>query len=112
MQTINRVRLTDTGTAAVISGVLVLPFVVLEWTNRQAFQEGFPIPLFAAMWLLSAFAVVLLLPVVRVRRTQSPRGANYVRLLSRLVVAILLAWLWVALVRDQMPCFLGVPNCD
>jgi hypothetical protein len=25
---------------------------------------------------------------------------------------ILLAWLWVGLIHDQMPCFLGVPNCN
>jgi hypothetical protein len=23
-----------------------------------------------------------------------------------------IAWEWSALVIDQMPCFLGVPNCD
>lgn len=27
-------------------------------------------------------------------------------------LALTLAFLWVGLVSDQMPCFLGVPNCD
>jgi hypothetical protein len=24
----------------------------------------------------------------------------------------LIAWLWISIVLDRMPCFLGVPNCD
>jgi len=27
-------------------------------------------------------------------------------------VLILIAWLWAGALVDQMPCFLGVPNCD
>ena len=90
--------------AALISTCLLLPFIVLEWINRQQFAEGFPIPLFAAMWLLAAASIFVLLPVMR---TRSAAG-----LIARVVVGVCVAWLWVALVQDQLPCFLGVPNCD
>jgi hypothetical protein len=32
--------------------------------------------------------------------------------LPRIATLIFIAWMWVAVVLDQMPCFLGVPNCD
>jgi hypothetical protein len=25
---------------------------------------------------------------------------------------IFIAWMWVSTVIDQVPCFMGVPNCD
>ena len=28
------------------------------------------------------------------------------------LAALLTAWLWIGILMDQMPCFLGVPNCD
>jgi hypothetical protein len=28
------------------------------------------------------------------------------------IVLGVIAWFWIAILTDQMPCFLGVPNCD
>ena len=97
------------------SSLLVLPFMILEFVNRRTFPEfpqSFPIPVFAVMWLL-AFAFVYIL--TRMVRGESARAklvpAGAARLLG-IVVLGFIAYAWVGLVLDQMPCFLGVPNCD
>lgn len=99
-------------TPAIVSSVLVLPFMILELVNRRDFHEGFLIVLFGLMWLLPLSFIVILMPILRGlpagnRNMPSPLG-----LLPRVVLLILIAWLWIALLIDQMPCFLGVPNCD
>ena len=99
-------------TPSIISSILVLPFMILEFVNRQAFHEDFPIPLFAIMWLLPLSFILILMPIVRNLRAQERITANPFSLLLGVVFLILLAWLWVGLIHDQMPCFLGVPNCD
>ena len=101
----------DLKTAALVSCVLVLPFIALEWTNGQGFANGFPAALFAVLWMLTALFVLIVMPVLRMpgeRRTT----ADVVSLLSRVVLGIFVAGLWIGIVQDQMPCFLGVPNCD
>jgi hypothetical protein len=35
-----------------------------------------------------------------------------VPLLLRVIFLILIVWLWVGILIDQMPRFLGVPLCD
>ncbi|HYN81900.1 MAG TPA: hypothetical protein VES88_10395 [Gemmatimonadaceae bacterium] len=52
------------------------------------------------------------MPILRSLATGNRALANPVSLLPRVVFLILIAWVWVTLVVDQMPCFLGVPNCD
>ena len=74
--------------------------------------EGFPIVLFGVMWILPLSLILIVMPLVRGRSAGEREPASPFSLLSRGVLAILIAWLWVAIVRDQMPCFLGVPNCD
>jgi cation transport ATPase len=101
----------DLKAAAIVGCVLVLPFIALEWMNGPGFANGVPAPLFAVMWLLTALFVVIVMPVLRTPLER--RGtADIVILLSRVVLGIVVAGLWISLVQDQMPCFLGVPNCD
>jgi hypothetical protein len=38
--------------------------------------------------------------------------ASPVALLLRITFLALILVFWVSLVNDQMPCFLGIPNCD
>jgi hypothetical protein len=97
---------------ALVSTVVVLPFVMLEWVNRRDFHDGFPIPLFGLMWLLSFSFIVVLMPVPRRLSAGNRHIPNPFGLLSRVGLLIAVAWLFVSLVLDQMPCFLGVPNCD
>ena len=65
MQTI----LKPLGSSAVISFLLILPFMIMEVVNRRNFNEEFPVMLFFAMWL-NLFAIsLILLPIMRGRRT-------------------------------------------
>jgi hypothetical protein len=57
--------------------------------------------------------IALLMPIVRnLRQAGNSLMANPVGLLLRIVFLLLIAWMWASLLIDQMPCFLGVPNCD
>lgn len=97
-------------THAMISLVLVLPFMVLELINRRNFSTDFPVPLFGMMWLLTFSFILLLIPVARSLRNKQlkkPLG-----LAARVVLLAIVASIWIRLVVDQLPCFLGVPNCD
>jgi hypothetical protein len=89
---------------ALLAFVLVLPFMVLEVINRRSFDEGFPFPLFGSLWLLT---LAFLLVLGSLARAVSPG-----RSLLAVVSLIVIAWLWGGIVLDQLPCFLGVPNCD
>jgi hypothetical protein len=97
---------------AIVGSALVLPFMILEVRNRGEFDDGFPLALFVVMWLLSASFIFVLTPIVRDLGAGSRATAHPRSLVPRVVLLILITWLWVGLVIDQMPCFLGVPNCD
>lgn len=94
------------------SSVLVLPFMILELVNRRDFPNGFPIPLFGFMWLMAVAFIVILMPILRSRQATHQTVPSSLSVLARIALLILIAWLWIGLVIDQMPCFLGVPNCD
>lgn len=97
--------------AAAIGTVLVLPLMILEWANRRQFHEGYPTPLFVLLWLLPAAFILILRPVVRDARAGSVTAVPLGPVL-RVACLVFIAWLWAFIVVDQMPCFLGVPNCD
>jgi len=84
--------------SAIVSSVVVLPFIVLQFVNGGGLND-FPVLLFGVMWLLG----FLFLFVVTTRWLSLP---------VRIVMLIVLTFCWTGLVIDQMPCFLGVPNCD
>ncbi len=97
---------------AIISLVLVFPFMILEAVNRRNFHEGFPIPLFGFMWLLPMIFILTVTPIVRNVRAGNSILANPISLLLRVALSALVAWMWAGILIDQMPCFLGVLNCD
>lgn len=92
----------------IVASLLVLPFVVLELVNRPGGQ--FPYPLFGFLWVLAFAFLALLQPWIVTRELDERRGM--VRLIARLAGMAVAGGLWVALVADQWPCFIGVPNCD
>ena len=114
IMTLMRNPFTPLIASAVISSILVLPFLLLELINRQEFRarEGFPFTLFAWLWLQPVAFGLILMPTVRYMRAGNKSRLYPIRLLLSAAVLILIAWLWVDLLLDQMPCFLGVPNCD
>jgi len=97
---------------SLISLLLVIPFMIMEIVNRRGFDEGFPIPLFAMMWILPVLFILTRMPILRNLRAGDTLITQPINLLIRVVVLVLVAILWTGLLLDQMPCFLGVPNCD
>lgn len=104
----------DIRSATIFSFVLTLPLVLLELIHKPGatgipFQ--FPYTLFAVLWLAPLLFMLTLLPLVRAVRTGNTAIANPL-LLLRVALLLFLALLWFGLMSDQLPCFLGVPNCD
>ena len=83
---------------AIAGTAAVLPLVLMEWWNRRGFPEGFPFVLFGLLWLLPAAGAFVL--------------ARPWALALRVGLLAVLVWGWGAILLDQLPCFLGVPNCD
>lgn len=96
--------------AAAAGAALTLPFAALEWRLGGGFPQGVPLALYAALWVLAS--AVLGLAAVLLRRLQHGGRRPGSWDLAAIAAIVLLAVLWATLVRDQLPCFLGVPNCD
>ena len=97
---------------AIISSLLILPFVNLELVNRQGFHEDFPVVLFALMWFLQTAFIIVLIQIVQSVRLGNSIKTNPLDLLLRVSFLVLVTWMWAGILMDQMPCFLGVLNCD
>ena len=68
--------LTNLKAPTLISLLLILPFIIMEVVNRRNFNEDFPFMLFFVLWL-NLFAIsLILLPIVRGRRTGNHDMAN------------------------------------
>ena len=103
---------TDLRSAAIFSFILVLPFMILEWVNHRNLHESFPVALFGFLWLLPTAFIVILVPMVRTVRAGQSVVANPINLLFRVALLTLIAAVWGWGFIDQLPCFMGVPNCD
>jgi hypothetical protein len=97
---------------SLISLLLVIPFMIMEIVNRRGSDEGFPIPLFIIMWILPVLFILIGVPILRNLRAGNSLMAQPVNFLIRVVILVVIAFLWTGILLDQMPCFLGIPNCD
>jgi hypothetical protein len=95
-----------------LSTILVLSFMLLEWINRRNLQEDMPLPLFGILWLLATVFFSILVPNMRNTKAGKNLTAHPFVLLASAACLVFIAALWGAILLDQMPCFLGVPNCD
>ena len=116
MQAMKTNRFINTfGLPALIGLILMAPFAFLElWYNTaKTFSfSRFPFPLFVVLWLLPTVFVVTVAPIVRGIRAGNNVLVHPISLLWRIVLPAFIALMWTGLVYDQLPCFLGVPNCD
>lgn len=96
-------------TAALVGTVLVVPLIYLE--TRRGYPS-FPYPLFTVLWLVPIAAVLLAAPLIGAIRGADGVLARPAVTVARLGLLALAVLFWLTLVHDQMPCFLGVPNCD
>jgi hypothetical protein len=111
-----RTMISNPRLAPVISFILcVLPFMILEWATRSNAPRSDASPmLWVVLWLLSTgFIVVLMLLVRNARRARAGNRilTNPFSLLLNAIFLAAFAWQWLALVIDQMPCFLGGSGC-
>ena len=104
--------LTTLRVPAIVSFTLLLPFMIMEIINRRSFNEGFPIILFIVMWFLPVLFLLILTPILRTIRSGNGLFTSPIKLLLSIAVLVLIAIVWTSALIDQMPCFLGVPNCD
>jgi hypothetical protein len=74
--------------------------------------SDFPYPVFLVLWLVPAVSVLAVAPLIRSIRAGETVLTGPGTLVARAGVLVLLALFWALVVSDQMPCFLGVPNCD
>jgi hypothetical protein len=105
-------NLKSFGFSLLISATLVAPFIVLELVNRMTYHEDFPFLLFTFMSLHSLFISLLLTPAVRRLRAERSLRALGFGHWAGLLLGLLLIFVYANVVIDQLPCFLGVPNCD
>src|SRR4030095_7061132 len=103
---------TNFKSPALIGLLFVVPFMIMEAVNTQNINTIFNVPLFGIMWLLPTVFILILMPIVRDVRAGNSLTAEPLSLLFSTVFLILIAFIWTSLLMDQMPCFLGVPNCD
>ena len=104
----------DLKSAALISLILVLPFAILETTSNSISGQNAPglIALFGLLWLLPTAFSLILAPLVRTVRAGNSIAVNPINLSLRAAFLVSIAVTWGSILIDQMPCLLGVPNCD
>ena len=99
--------------AGLIASAGVLPFVVLEAVSTRGFgTHGFPTMLFAALWVLAFVAAHLAYTTLLRHRPGASTSSSSARLVVSTVFLLLVVVAFGSIVVDQMPCFMGVPNCD
>jgi hypothetical protein len=99
--------------APVISFICgVFPFMILEWATRSDAPRSNASPmLWVVLWFLSTGFLVVLMGIMRNIRAGNRLLAKPVSLSLSVIFFAVFAWMWVALVIDQMPCFLGGSGC-
>ncbi len=97
---------------AIISSLLLLPLVIMELINQPSSRLNFPLPLFGMLWLLPVMFMVVLQPMLNQIKRGQVSQIHPVGFILSLAALILLASMWFGILLDQLPCFLGVPNCD
>ena len=97
--------------AALTSLALILPFLILQFRTgvSRSGALGVAVP-FGRLWLLPTLSIGSSLRILRPPAGMGGRAAT--RLLFSVAIVLGAALLWGSLLADQLPCFLGVPNCD
>ncbi len=113
--------LTNPKSAAIISFLLALPFVILFLLfmlgiepRIGALEHSFigSAIVFGATFLFLAALIVSLRPLVRNVRAGISIKANPINLLLAVAILLLIIIFAGGSIVDQYPCWIGVPNCD
>ena len=97
----------------ILLGLLcTLPFAVMEVVNLGGIPDPFPYSIFLYLWLMFALFFLCLFAILRLARSRVNKNERLPAYLLNALVLIFTVISIVALLADQMPCFLGLPNCD
>jgi len=97
----------------ILLGLLcVLPFAVMEIVNLGRIPDPFPYAIFLYLWLMFALFLICLFAIVRLAKSRVSKQERLPALLLNALVLLFTVMSIVYLLADQMPCFLGLPNCD
>jgi hypothetical protein len=100
------------GITLLLAATLVAPFIAVELVSRRAYHEDFPFVLFTFMSLHALLIAVLMTPALRRLVAERSLRALGPRQWAGLALGVFLIVVYANVVIDQLPCFLGVPNCD
>jgi hypothetical protein len=105
--------LAKPGFAPVISFALcVFPFMILEWATRSdAPRSDASLMLWVVLWFLSTGFFAVFMVIMRGVRAGNRMLTHPLSISLGVILFAALAWMWGALVVDQMPCFLGGSGC-
>ena len=108
-----RSEAADLRLAMFASSLLIMPFAIMESVNTALTRQNASgiFLLFGLLWVLPVIFLVLMLPVVRTLKVGHERPTAFGLLVS-IAFAVLVGAAGGGIVLDQLPCFLGVPNCD
>ena len=113
-------RTLNLGSPALVATAVAIPFLVLELVSRvgeasealdASYWFGVSL-LFALMWLIVFGCVLLFRVVVRDITYGGYVAGHPLRFSLRVGLLLVLVAAFAAIVFDQLPCFLGEPNCD
>lgn len=92
--------------------LIVAPFALLEWiTASNLPRSNFPIQLFIALWIEAVIFILLLVSIVNSLREKKMTEKEYVFLGLKVILEGIVAWAFITIIVDQMPCFLGATGC-
>ncbi|MGE5927493.1 MAG: hypothetical protein ACM357_09070 [Gemmatimonadota bacterium] len=98
--------------AALTGLALTLPFVILQIRSGGVSRSGVMgvAALFALLWLLPTVSISSSFRILR--PPSGVQGRSIGRVILAAVIVLAAAWIWGSLLVDQLPCFIGTPNCD
>jgi len=99
-------------TPILLGFLCVLPFAVMEIVNLGRIPDPFPYAIFLYLWLMFALFLICLFAIVRLAKSRVSKQERLPALLLNALVLLFTVMSIVYLLADQMPCFLGMPNCD
>lgn len=98
--------------AVFIGFLAVLPFMFMEWINASNLpRSNFPIQIFIALWIEAVIFILLLGSMANTLRRKNILGKDYIYFLLKAIFSGMIAWAWITLILDQIPCFLGATGC-
>lgn len=100
-------------TSILIGFLITLPFMFMEFaTSSNLPRSNFPIQLFIFMWIIASIFLLLInstLETIQGKNYQKKK--NYLIITIKIIFGGILAYIWITIIIDQIPCFLGATGC-